>query len=119
MIRRPPRSTLFPYTTLFRSTGPFKLTKLVPRELAELSKNEDYWNKKRIPKVDKLILIPMPEALTRTNALLAGQVDLIETPAPDAVPQLKTAGRRVADHHNPPLWHYHLRRVSRAPPHPL
>src|SRR3712207_7080138 len=22
MIRRPPRSTLFPYTTLFRSTGP-------------------------------------------------------------------------------------------------
>jgi len=76
-------------------TGPFKLTKLVPRELAELSKNEDYWNKKRLPKVDKLILIPMPEALTRTNALLAGQVDLIETPAPDAVPQLKSAGMRI------------------------
>src|SRR3979490_489982 len=54
-------------------TGPFKLTKLVPRELAELTKNEDYWNKKRIPKTDKLILIPMPEALTRSNALLAGE----------------------------------------------
>src|SRR3989442_7786302 len=25
MIRRPPRSTLFPYTTLFRSTGPAPL----------------------------------------------------------------------------------------------
>src|SRR2546426_3172392 len=25
MIRRPPRSTLFPYTTLFRSWGPFVL----------------------------------------------------------------------------------------------
>src|SRR2546430_14142835 len=25
MIRRPPRSTLFPYTTLFRSYGDFKL----------------------------------------------------------------------------------------------
>src|SRR2546427_9167475 len=25
MIRRPPRSTLFPYTTLFRSARPFKL----------------------------------------------------------------------------------------------
>src|SRR5690554_2988687 len=24
MIRRPPRSTLFPYTTLFRSAGPMK-----------------------------------------------------------------------------------------------
>ena len=34
-------------------TGPFKLTKLVPRELAELSKNTDYWDKKRLPKVDK------------------------------------------------------------------
>src|SRR2546426_8406554 len=25
MIRRPPRSTLFPYTTLFRSSGPTRL----------------------------------------------------------------------------------------------
>src|ERR1700756_109357 len=39
-------------------TGPFKLTKLVPRELAELSKNADYWDKNRIPKVDRLILVP-------------------------------------------------------------
>ncbi|MBC9884162.1 ABC transporter substrate-binding protein, partial [Bradyrhizobium sp. INPA01-394B] len=41
-------------------TGPFKLTKLVPRELAELTKNPDYWNAKRIPKVDKIVLVPMP-----------------------------------------------------------
>src|SRR2546430_10274882 len=26
MIRRPPRSTLFPYTTLFRSTEPYAVT---------------------------------------------------------------------------------------------
>src|SRR3712207_8032762 len=26
MIRRPPRSTLFPYTTLFRSVGAYELT---------------------------------------------------------------------------------------------
>src|SRR5437899_13101499 len=70
-------------------TGPFKLTKLVPRELAELSKNDDYWNKNRIPKIDNLVLIPMPEALTRTNALLAGQGELIATPAADAVPPLQ------------------------------
>src|SRR5215469_16375221 len=46
-------------------TGPFRLDRLVPRELAELTKNPDYWNPKRIPKADKLVLIPMPEALTR------------------------------------------------------
>src|ERR1019366_10132219 len=32
MIRRPPRSTLFPYTTLFRSDG-WPLTGVVPRVL--------------------------------------------------------------------------------------
>src|SRR3978361_600663 len=89
-------------------TGPFKLTKLVPRELAELSKNAEYWDKKRIPKVDKLILIPMPEALTRTNALLAGQVDLIETPGPHAGAQLQSAGGRVVDNKQPHVWNYHL-----------
>src|ERR1700687_5494969 len=46
-------------------TGPFKLTKLVPRELAELSKNPDYWDKKRIPKVEKLVLMPTAAALAR------------------------------------------------------
>src|ERR1700754_2142758 len=96
-------------------TGPFKLTKLVPRELAELTKNDDYWNKKRIPKTDKLILIPMPEALTRTNALLAGQVDLIETPAPDAVPQLKSAGMRIVDNITPHVWNYHLSVLPGSP----
>src|SRR3712207_7131124 len=29
MIRRPPRSTLFPYTTLFRSMGPLLLARLL------------------------------------------------------------------------------------------
>ena len=96
-------------------TGPFKLTKLVPRELAELTKNENYWNKKRIPKADKLILIPMPEALTRTNALLAGQVDLIETPAPDAVPQLKSAGMKIVDNITPHVWNYHLSVLPGSP----
>ena len=30
-------------------TGPFKLARLVPRERAELVKNDGYWNPKRIP----------------------------------------------------------------------
>src|SRR2546429_5137234 len=30
MIRRPPRSTLFPYTTLFRSSGSFRRTLAPP-----------------------------------------------------------------------------------------
>src|SRR3712207_6890526 len=34
MIRRPPRSTLFPYTTLFRSIGPAAAEKGRERDLA-------------------------------------------------------------------------------------
>jgi peptide/nickel transport system substrate-binding protein len=96
-------------------TGPFRLTKLVPRELVELTKNTEYWDKKRIPKTDKLVLVPMPEALTRTNALLAGQVDLIETPAPDAVPQLKSAGMKIVDNITPHVWNYHLSVLPGSP----
>ena len=96
-------------------TGPFRLDKLVPREEAELVRNPDYWNKERAPKVDRLILVPMPEALTRTNALLAGQVDLIETPAPDAVPQLKAAGMKIVDNVTPHVWNYHLSVLPGSP----
>src|SRR5256885_11538045 len=45
MIRRPPRSTLFPYTTLFRSPGPRQLQLLVgerrpPADVAEHGKGQ-------------------------------------------------------------------------------
>src|SRR5256885_5743923 len=36
MIRRPPRSTLFPYTTLFRSLAPLRLARLDLREVEHL-----------------------------------------------------------------------------------
>jgi ABC-type transport system substrate-binding protein len=70
-------------------SGPFKLEKLVPRQQLILDKNPDYWNKDRIPRVDKVVLIPLPEANARTAALLSKQVDWIEAPAPDAVDQIK------------------------------
>src|SRR2546422_4599717 len=41
MIRRPPRSTLFPYTTLFRSTQDGKKLELVDEVIATLEANND------------------------------------------------------------------------------
>src|SRR5499433_4502062 len=37
-------------------TGPFRLTRLVPRERAELETFPEYWNLQRRPKVERLIL---------------------------------------------------------------
>src|SRR3712207_7888286 len=39
MIRRPPRSTLFPYTTLFRSQNTRRITKILIRLFHLLQKN--------------------------------------------------------------------------------
>src|SRR2546428_1607311 len=40
MIRRPPRSTLFPYTTLFRSLGHAADDPLTAREIGQLARFE-------------------------------------------------------------------------------
>ena len=103
------------FATAPSGTGPFKLEKFVPRERAELVRNADYWDKKRLARVDRMILIPIPEALNRTNALLSGQVDLIETPAPDAVPQLKSAGMKIVTNVTPHVWNYHLSVLPGSP----
>ena len=89
-------------------TGPFKLDKLVPRERADLVKNVAYWDKTRLAKTDRIVLLPIPDAMTRANALLNGQVDLIETPPPDVLPQLKTAGFKLVQNVTPHVWPYHF-----------
>ncbi len=89
-------------------TGPFKMGVLVPRTRVELVRNPDYWDKTRIAKLDRLILVCAPEDLGRTNALLSGGLDLIETPTPDAVPQLTSRGMKVVGNVTPHVWNYHL-----------
>jgi peptide/nickel transport system substrate-binding protein len=77
-------------------TGPFRITRVVPGQYAEMTRNENYWNKARIPKLDKMIVYPMPEATTRLAALRSGQVDWIEVPPPDAIPSLRDAGLQIS-----------------------
>ncbi|TAJ31355.1 MAG: ABC transporter substrate-binding protein [Reyranella sp.] len=96
-------------------TGPFKLARLVPRERAELVKNEAYWNPKRIPKADRMVLIVAPEAATRTAALLSGTVDLIETPPPDAVDRLTKGGMKIVQNVTPHVWNYHPSMLPGSP----
>ncbi|HXH13563.1 MAG TPA: ABC transporter substrate-binding protein [Alphaproteobacteria bacterium] len=89
-------------------TGPFKLTRLVPRERAELEAFTEYWDKKRLPKVEKILLLPMPEPTTRLAALRTGQVDWVEVPPPDAIPGLKRDGFQMFLKPYPHIWPYWL-----------
>ena len=40
-------------------SGPFKIVELKPRVSATLVRNDDYWDKTRIPKLDKIVVFPM------------------------------------------------------------
>src|SRR3981081_591546 len=73
-------------------TGPWKMSAFTPRERLELVKNGNYWDKARVPKVDQILLLPTHEANARTAALLSGQVDWVEAPAPDAVAEITQRG---------------------------
>jgi peptide/nickel transport system substrate-binding protein len=96
-------------------TGPWKMDKFVPRERLEVVKNAAYWDAKRVPKVDRLVLLPMPEANARTAALLSGQVDWIENPAPDALPQLKQRGLVIYQNEQPHVWPWQFSRIEGSP----
>src|SRR4051812_24253808 len=96
-------------------TGPWKMSAFTPRERLELAKNDGYWDKARVPKVDKMVLLPMPEANARTAALLSGQVDWIEAPAPDAVAEIKQRGFLLQTNEEPHVWPWQFSRVEGSP----
>jgi len=83
-------------------TGPFRLTRFVPRERVEMVRNDAYWGDKA--KAERIVLLPIPEANARTAALLSGQVDWIEAPAPDAIPQLRARGMVITSNLQPHVW---------------
>lgn len=97
-------------------TGPFIARNFKPRISIDLDKNKDYWDKNRIPKVDKVVLFPMPEANTRLAALRSGQVDWIEVPPPDAIAGLKGAGFSVVTNSYPHVWPWVLNTLKEESP---
>lgn len=96
-------------------TGPFKLESYAPRERAVLARNPAYWNKARVPQLDKMVLVPMPDPSARVAALRAGQVDWIEAPPPDAIGSLRGAGFALVSNVYPHVWPWHFSRLDGSP----
>lgn len=97
-------------------TGPFKVVSFKARVSVEMVRNADYWDKSRIPKLDRLMLYPMPEANTRLAALRSGQVEWIEVPPPDAIDSLKKAGFTVSTNSYPHVWPWVFNQAKAASP---
>lgn len=100
-------------------TGPFKLTRLAPRDRAEMAPNTDYWDKARVPRVARLVLMCMPDANTRVAALLSGQIDWAEAPSPDALPRLKREGLNIVTNVYPHIWPWAFSLAKDSPFHDL
>ncbi len=93
-------------------TGPYRFASMTPHERMELVPNPQYWDPARVPRQDRLVLLPMPEANTRIAALLSGQVNFAEAPPPDAIARLRSAGMQIVTNIYPHVWAYQLNFVS-------
>lgn len=96
-------------------SGPFKMSRFVARERLEMVANKGYWDAKRVPKIDKVVMLPMPEANARTAALLSGQVDWIEAPSPDAMAQITQRGHKIYSNAQPHVWPWQLSFAEGSP----
>jgi peptide/nickel transport system substrate-binding protein len=96
-------------------SGPFKMARFVPRERLEVVANKAYWDPKRTPKIDRVVMLPMPEANARTAALLGGQVDWIEAPAPDTMAQITQRGFKIHSNAQPHVWPWQLSFAEGSP----
>jgi peptide/nickel transport system substrate-binding protein len=96
------------FAELPSGTGPWKLESFKPRERADLVRNPDHWDKARVPKCERLVLLPIPDANTRVAALLSGHVDWIEAPPPDAIQRLRQQKMQIVTNIYPHVWPYML-----------
>lgn len=96
-------------------TGPFRGVRFVPRERFEMVANREYWDPARRPGIDRVVLLPIPEANARTAALLGNQVDWIEAPAPDALPQITRRGFVLYQNVQPHVWPWQFSFVEGSP----
>ncbi|WP_448061087.1 ABC transporter substrate-binding protein [Cellulomonas hominis] len=83
-------------------TGPFKFESLTRGQELVLVRNDDYYL--GAPKLDRLILRPIPEATARLAALRSGEVNWIEVPSPDDVASLTSEGFQVLTNSYPHNW---------------
>jgi peptide/nickel transport system substrate-binding protein len=83
-------------------TGPFMYQSVTRGQQLVMKANPSYWRGR--PKVGYVVLLPIPDATARVAALRAGQVDWIEVPPPDDVPELSKEGYQVLTNSYDHVW---------------
>ncbi|MBA2519046.1 MAG: hypothetical protein H0V24_05235 [Chloroflexia bacterium] len=78
-------------------TGPFTFVEWRQGESVTVARNENYWDPVSIPVVDEVIMTVLPDPATEVEALMAGEIDIVEViPAPQVEEVQNTEGLEVA-----------------------
>jgi peptide/nickel transport system substrate-binding protein len=83
-------------------TGPFEFGSETQGQELELLPNPHYWA--GAPKLEKLILKPLPDPAARIAALRSGSVNWIEYPMPDDIASLESEGFQVLANSYDHIW---------------
>jgi peptide/nickel transport system substrate-binding protein len=92
-------------------TGPFEFSSEVNGQELILKPFKHYWA--GAPKLNELVLKPIPDATARIAALRSGQVNWIEYPTPDDISQLKSAGFNVLTNSYDHIWMWFLNTAAK------
>ena len=77
-------------TKSLAGTGPFKLDSWIPGDQIAIVKNDKYWNKERLPKIDKFIMKFFKDPSTLKLALEKKEIDVLHrTPLSSDIPALQ------------------------------
>ena len=97
-------------------TGPWKMSKFTPRERLELVKNEAYWDKARVPKVDKMRAAADAggQCPHRGAALRPGRLDRSAGAGRGAADQAARL-RQLQPNEQPHVWPWQFSRIEGSP----
>src|SRR6056297_454068 len=108
-----PQAPAFNDPEIAVGTGPYKLESYTRGSELVLSRFSDYWD--GMPDWERVIMRPITSNGPRVAALLAGDVDMIESPPIQDIPRLREAEFKIVDALSNRIIYLHMRHEEGAP----
>jgi peptide/nickel transport system substrate-binding protein len=108
-----PQAPAFNSPDIAIGTGPYKLESYTRGSEVVLTRFDDYWA--GTPEWERVVLRPITSDGPRVAALLAGDVDMIESPPIQDIPRVEGAGFTVVDALSNRVIYLHMQQVEDAP----
>lgn len=108
-----PQAPAFNSPEIAVGTGPYKLDTYTRGSELVLTRFDDYWG--GTPAWEKVVMRPITSDGPRVAALLAGDVDMIESPPIQDIPRIEKGGFTIVDALSNRIIYLHMQQVPEAP----